>query len=101
MLITGGERKNSEINKARSKIESVQPVQPDQPFWTNSFIGVPFLYNFVILVGRVGQQKPRLPLMPHTEVCASTSVPIDAKSDLDFDELDARALVIVCPDFVA
>ena len=51
-------------------------------FGPNSFIGVLFLYNFVILVGQVGHKNTWHLPTALTQSKDSSSVPIDAKSDL-------------------
>lgn len=51
-------------------------------FGPNSFIGVLFLYNFVILVGQVGHKNTVSHPTAITQSKDSSTAPIDAKSNL-------------------
>ena len=84
-IITGACRARVASNppaRRASVFTRVHPVQPDHPFWTKPFIGVLFLYNFVILVGQVGHKNTVSHPTAITQSKDSSTAPIDAKSDL-------------------
>ena len=60
----------------------VHPVQPDHPFWTKLFYRSTISVQLVILVGQVGRKKQCGYPTALTQSKDSSTVPIDAKSDL-------------------